>query len=888
MTIQKLATATVRSIGASQTLTDLASVVKELLDNALDAQATSVTIEIASNTLDTLQVRDNGHGIPPEDRAMVALPHCTSKLISEDDLKTIGGSSLGFRGEALASMAEMSGSLTIATRVNGEQVATLLKINKNGEVSGQEHASLPIGTTIKIIDFIKANPVRRQVALKNSEKCLKNIKQILHAYAFARPHVRLCLKVVKAKSDKFNWMYAPSPNGVIEDAALRVVGSACTSQCNFYRTEDSGMSLAALLPRFDAESSKISGFGSFISIDSRPVTASRGTLNQIIKIYRRALQNANPRCEGIKEPFIYLAVTFDSAAYDPNIEPAKDDVLFEDADAVMAGVNKLFATAYPVREKTPPGEPEVVQPTPITPKTRFGANMYDVEEDELELYSGASLTNQCDQYFQDLTQAHNDITVSNPWVITKMNIPSRRPAEDYGLSPLPTKEGHPRISTNSPTRPRNVLNGNVSHLATPSQSSPMKGFHPSDHVPTMRLARDGRLIGEQTLPQPQIYAHSPLSLNSSGAHTPSAGVQHQSLGNNHEASSQSDDLNGTPLHAIPAATMRPRNRPQRRGTVNKPYVNPTRSQSDREKVWFDHLEKRNSSSTKTQYPRRHHDSSSLVTQGDPDDIAQPMPITPPRRNRDIRDFIGSADLADKEPRSSKDLVVEEPIGSIIEARQCPQRNMATARPEASPDQTSFRLGKVMGPRCDFVPVSELADFTSPTGQVSDDPLQKRRRTKSGRPLEEISANVMPQDDEDYHPEIVEAPSKTRRKSSSKLTRTRSSRLPLERTPAGKVTHNVIGLFPNAPTDAFENPMIGENNFVLGWKELSIYSYHAFDPSPEGPELKTITSRLHSLLVSKVSDGEMVQDLGEILRKALTEAVGTDDHCDDDTESMIMF
>ena len=124
MSIQALPETAVRAIGASQVLTDPSAVVKELVDNALDARATSIAVEIHANTLDVIQVRDNGHGIPPQDRPLVARRYCTSKLTDADDLASIGGSSLGFRGEALTSAAEMSGGMTVSTRVEGEQVAT--------------------------------------------------------------------------------------------------------------------------------------------------------------------------------------------------------------------------------------------------------------------------------------------------------------------------------------------------------------------------------------------------------------------------------------------------------------------------------------------------------------------------------------------------------------------------------------------------------------------------------------------------------------------------------------------------------------------------------------------------------------------------------------------
>lgn len=134
MPIAALSAHAVRAIGSSQVLTDPCSVAKELIDNALDARAIAISVEISLNTLDVIQVKDNGYGIGPEDRVMVCRRYCTSKIRNLEDLKEIGGRSLGFRGEALASAAELSGSLSVTTRIEGEAVAVCLKIDRNGEV----------------------------------------------------------------------------------------------------------------------------------------------------------------------------------------------------------------------------------------------------------------------------------------------------------------------------------------------------------------------------------------------------------------------------------------------------------------------------------------------------------------------------------------------------------------------------------------------------------------------------------------------------------------------------------------------------------------------------------------------------------------------------------
>jgi DNA mismatch repair protein MutL len=134
--IKALPPSTVHHIGSSQVLVDSCSVVKELIDNAVDARATSISIEISPNTLDVIQVTDNGHGITPEDRAMVCRRYTTSKISDFSDLIKLGGTSLGFRGEALHSLANLSGSLTVTTRVDSEIAAVKLLIARTGEVEG--------------------------------------------------------------------------------------------------------------------------------------------------------------------------------------------------------------------------------------------------------------------------------------------------------------------------------------------------------------------------------------------------------------------------------------------------------------------------------------------------------------------------------------------------------------------------------------------------------------------------------------------------------------------------------------------------------------------------------------------------------------------------------
>jgi DNA mismatch repair protein MutL len=127
---------TAKFLSATQVITTPLSAVKELIENSLDARATIISIEISANVVDLIQVRDNGHGIAPGDRSICCRRHTTSKLSSVAELRVIGGMSLGFRGEALFALAQVTEKMEVTTRVEGESTAVKLSINTGGEVTG--------------------------------------------------------------------------------------------------------------------------------------------------------------------------------------------------------------------------------------------------------------------------------------------------------------------------------------------------------------------------------------------------------------------------------------------------------------------------------------------------------------------------------------------------------------------------------------------------------------------------------------------------------------------------------------------------------------------------------------------------------------------------------
>ncbi|ODM21442.1 hypothetical protein SI65_02286 [Aspergillus cristatus] len=350
MPITALPQNTVRAIGSTSVITDPCSIVKELLDNALDASASSVFVEISQNTLDVIQVKDNGHGIPSEDRAVVCGRTFTSKIQTVEDLRKIGGSSLGFRGEALASVAEMSGGVAVTTRVAAEVVGSAIKYGRNGELVSSQCASHPVGTTVRITDFLKHIPVRKRTALKSAGKTLSKIKKLLQTYAVCQPTKRLSLKVMKAKNESNNWMYSGSQSANLTDAALKVVGTDVVLNCTArewpHNDDSADYKIVALLAKDDADLTKVNNAGQYFGVDGRPLASGRGITRDITKLYRNYLRSSRGDEDAVYDPFLCLQIQCPPGSYDVNIEPAKDDVLFEDPQRILSLIDDLFREMY--------------------------------------------------------------------------------------------------------------------------------------------------------------------------------------------------------------------------------------------------------------------------------------------------------------------------------------------------------------------------------------------------------------------------------------------------------------------------------------------------------------------------------------------------------------
>lgn len=225
--IRVLSDQVANQIAAGEVVDRPASVVKELLENALDAEATRIRVEVEAGGRKLIRVIDNGHGMIRDDAMLAFERHATSKIRSSDDLLSI--STLGFRGEALPSIASIS-RLEMITRARGEDSGTVIEI-VGGKMHRVEDAGAPEGTTFTIRDLFFNTPARRKfLRAENTE--LSHVSALVTHYALAHPgkhfelhsssHTLLLAPPVKSPADRvFQVFGADTLSQLIHVAAER-------------------------------------------------------------------------------------------------------------------------------------------------------------------------------------------------------------------------------------------------------------------------------------------------------------------------------------------------------------------------------------------------------------------------------------------------------------------------------------------------------------------------------------------------------------------------------------------------------------------------------------------------------------------------------------------
>ncbi len=318
MPIARLDEATIRRIAAGEVVERPASVVKELVENALDAGARYVRVEIIAGGRELIRVQDDGCGIPAEELALAVERHTTSKLRSFDDLARLA--SYGFRGEALAAISAVS-DFEIVSRASGADYGARLQV-RFGKAGRVEPAAAAPGTIVTVRDLFARLPARRRFLRQDATETAY-IQRTLAALALARPDVRFELVI-----DGRIVLTTPG-NGQLLDALVGVFGVEVASEMVPIEPKDEreiAVTGAIGLPSV----SRANRQSFFVLINQRWVE-SRTLLAATEQAYHTLLMVG-------RYPIGVLALTLPPDRVDVNVHPTKREVRFVDERAVASAV----------------------------------------------------------------------------------------------------------------------------------------------------------------------------------------------------------------------------------------------------------------------------------------------------------------------------------------------------------------------------------------------------------------------------------------------------------------------------------------------------------------------------------------------------------------------
>uniref|UniRef100_A0A665W4W4 HMG box domain-containing protein n=1 Tax=Echeneis naucrates TaxID=173247 RepID=A0A665W4W4_ECHNA len=347
--MKQLAPDTVRLLSSSQVITSVVNVLKELMENSLDAGALCIDIKLENYGLDRIEVRDNGHGIKAADTPVMAKRHFTSKICSHEDLQHL--ETYGFRGEALGSICAVA-EVAVTTKTVEDNISTQYTLNFKGEVVSQKPSHLGQGTTVSILKLFKNIPVRRQYysSVKKCKEELKKVQDLLMAYAIIKPVLRLTLvhnKVVV-------WQKAKTPDLRSSLLATLGLGAAANLLPCHHHQEQPEILLDGFFPKPGASYTSTSSSSpdkTFIFVNNRPVHHK-----DIMKLLRQHYTAQYPDDTARNRyPILVLKITVSASSVDVNLTPDKTQVLLHDkVEALLTAVEALLVSLYGYRSDQDP------------------------------------------------------------------------------------------------------------------------------------------------------------------------------------------------------------------------------------------------------------------------------------------------------------------------------------------------------------------------------------------------------------------------------------------------------------------------------------------------------------------------------------------------------
>lgn len=338
---------TINKIAAGEVVERPASVIKELLENAIDAGATSVEVEIADGGVSYMRVTDNGCGMTEEDARLSVLRHATSKIRDVEDLFTIG--SLGFRGEALASIASVS-HFTLTTRREDEELGTRITIDGGSLTDCMPFGAQP-GTTIEVRDLFYNTPARRKF-LKTERTETSRISDMVGKLALGNPHISFKL----ISNDTVSIM-APG-NGSVTDTVAALYGYKVSNDIFPIAYEAEGINITGVVSK--PTLLKSSRIWQTVIVNDRVIN-DKAITKAIDNAYHALLPKGG-------YPLVLLDIVVPPESVDINVHPRKSELKFADDKPIFKAVYHaiLQGLQNPLRDRGLTASPAGTVPNGFT------------------------------------------------------------------------------------------------------------------------------------------------------------------------------------------------------------------------------------------------------------------------------------------------------------------------------------------------------------------------------------------------------------------------------------------------------------------------------------------------------------------------------------------
>ncbi|WP_455780842.1 DNA mismatch repair endonuclease MutL [Megasphaera elsdenii] len=328
--IHVLDEATRNKIAAGEVVERPASCIKELVENAIDAGAHAIEVEIADGGQSYMRVTDDGCGMSPEDAHKCIIRHGTSKISSVEDIFAI--TSLGFRGEAVPSIAAVS-HMQITTRQADDDFATHLILD-GGEITAEDQAGAPVGTTMEVSDLFYNTPARRKF-LKSERTESSKISEMVTKLALANPAIAFTF------TNNGRTTMKTGGTGDLRETIANIYGANVARDVFAISADQDGISLEGYVGKPSVLKSNRNWQTCIVN---HRIVHNPLMFKAIDNAYHAMLPKSG-------YPFALLHLHVDPATIDVNVHPAKTEIKFSDEQAVYRAIYHSIVTALVAQEK---------------------------------------------------------------------------------------------------------------------------------------------------------------------------------------------------------------------------------------------------------------------------------------------------------------------------------------------------------------------------------------------------------------------------------------------------------------------------------------------------------------------------------------------------------